>query len=124
MNSSISQAECICNNQFRVRQHACLQSVQVPVCRDFFGPIGTYSNYLHTTLIEFSAQLFQSTQLADTVGSPMRPEKLDQDEMSIKGDGIEGLAFAINGNEMGNGISHLDGPGGIQRLGAYIDSQW
>ncbi len=55
-----------------------LKPVQVPVFGYFFRPVGAYSDHLYTPPIEFSAKLFQSTQLADTVGSPVRPEKLNK----------------------------------------------
>ena len=54
--------------------------MQVPVRGNFLRPVGTYSDHLYTALIELSAQFFQSTQLADTVGSPVGPEELEEHE--------------------------------------------
>ena len=57
----------------------------MPFSRNFFRPVGAYSNDLYTTLIKLSAKFFQPTQLADTVGSPVRPEKLDENQVTVQG---------------------------------------
>ncbi len=63
--------------------------MQVSLRRDVLGQVGAYSDDLHTTPIELSAQFFQPTQLADAVGSPVCPEKLDQDEVIVECERIE-----------------------------------
>ena len=120
-NGGIAQAKGIGDDQFRVRQHPCLQAVQVPVRGNFLRPVGTYSNNLHPTPIELSAQFLQSTQLADTVGSPVGSEKLDQHEVPMEAGRIKGFTVAIEGGEVRNRIAHLDALRNIQGLGADID---
>ena len=53
----------------------------------------------------------------------MGPEKLDQDEVPIEAEGIEDFTLAIGGGELRDGIAHLDTPGGIEGLWAYIHSE-
>ena len=61
MESRVAQAKGICHVQCLIRQHTRLYAMHVSTFCDFFGCVGTYSNHLHTTLIEFSAQFFQPT---------------------------------------------------------------
>ena len=85
-----------------------LQAVEVTVGSNFVRPVGTDSHHLHTPPIEFSAKLFQSTQLADTVGSPVRPEELYQYQVAIERAGIEGLLLVIQRGEVRDGVPYLD----------------
>ena len=82
--------------------------MHVSVRGNFLGPVGAHSDHLYTTPIELRAQFFQSTQLADAVGSPVGSEKLDQDEMSVEAGGIKGFTLAIQRGETRNRIAHLD----------------
>ena len=84
MEGCVAQAEGIGDDQLLIRQHASLQAVQVSICGNFLGQVCAYSHHLYPTLIKLSAQFFQSTQLADAVGSPVRPEKLDKHQVPIE----------------------------------------
>ena len=72
-----------------IREHRRSKTVQMTAIGNNLGEIHTHREHLYTALIEFSTQLFKSTQLADTVGSPMRSKKLNQHQMSIQHTRIE-----------------------------------
>lgn len=124
MECRITQAESVGDDQFLVGKHAGLQPVKMPFLCDVLRQVGAYSDHLHTTLIELSAQLFQPTQLADTIGSPVRAKKFDKDEVSIECSRIEALTLAVEGTKWGNSVPNLDDPVGIQSLWTDGDGKW
>ena len=58
--------------------------MEMPLFGNFFGQICAYSHYLYPAPVKLSTQFLQPAQLADTVGSPVCPEKLDEDQMTVK----------------------------------------
>ena len=77
-------ATMLSDQQLLIREHRRVQTVQMAAVGNNLRKIHTHREHLYTALIKISAQLFESTQLADTVGSPMRSEKLNQYQVSIQ----------------------------------------
>ena len=109
MDSLVAQAESIGNREVLVRQHGRLQPVNVALVADFLDGIGTHGHNLNTAPIEFSAQFFQPTQLADTVGSPVRPEEFYKDQVPVQAIGVEQFTAVVPRSEMRNRLPHFDG---------------
>lgn len=92
----------------------------MPFLGYFLGQVGTHSHDLHSTLLKFSAQFLQPTQLADTIGSPMGPKELDKDQVVIEASRIELNTFVIRSGEMGNMVTYLDDCASLDLLGTDV----
>ena len=61
MEAGIAEPESIGHHQVDIGQHSSLQAMEVTLIRNFLRRVGAYSEHLHPTPIELSAQFFQPT---------------------------------------------------------------
>ena len=87
------------------------------------GTVGTDGDHLNPALIELCSQFLESAQLADTVGSPVPAEELDQHQLAGEGRRIEGVALTVGGGKRGDSIAHLNDPTGVHDLFADGDGE-
>ena len=109
MDPLIPQPEGIGYDKIPIRQHTGLQAVAPSLPPYHFREVRADRNHLYAPLIKLGPKFFQSPQLGDTVGSPVRTEELDQHRRAMKAIRVEALALIVDGGEAGDGVSHPDG---------------
>ena len=105
----VAQPEGIGHDQIRIRHHERLQAMGSSALPDFVGVVRAHRDDLHLPLLELWPKLFPSPQLGDTVWSPVRTEELDKQDMAVKATGVERLTVFVDGGEVRDYVSHLDG---------------
>ena len=89
-------AEGVGHDQTRVREHGRLQPVAITIGANLVRMVRRNGDELDPPMIELGSQFLESPQLGDTVGSPVGPEKLDEQQVVVEFDRVEHLSELVN----------------------------
>jgi len=81
--SGIPKTKSVRHGELDIGQHARLQAMKMPLSGNIFRRVGTDRHDLYTALVKLCAKFLESTQLADTVGSPVGSKEFDEHQMPV-----------------------------------------
>ena len=108
MNPRVPETEEIGDHEVTIRQHCRAEVVSLMPLRQLARPVRADGQDADLSLVELRPEFFPSPKFGDAVGSPVRAEELDEDQVPREAFRMENLAMFICRGERRNPVSDAD----------------